>query len=232
MLDLVEGCWQRLRRDGQIPARSDLDPREIEDALSHAFIAERVAPGHARLRIAGTHLSDLMGMEVRGMPFSALFEPDSRALLKARLEDVFARPAILRLDLRAPAGFRRGALAGRAVLLPMRNDMGDVTRLLGCLDCAGPVGRTPRRLLIEGAKVEPLDIPGTPASRDEAAPEASRPVQQPAGLAEDAAPFGPAPAPDRIADRAKERSAEGRAEGPPAAPAQGPRLVWRDGLPV
>ena len=37
-----------------------------------------MAPSVARFRLAGAHLSELMGMEVRGMPMTALFLPDAR----------------------------------------------------------------------------------------------------------------------------------------------------------
>ena len=71
----VEAYWEALRGTRIVPKRSEIDPRGIEGALENAFIVERVAPGIARLRIAGSHLNDLMGMEVRGMPLTALFNP-------------------------------------------------------------------------------------------------------------------------------------------------------------
>ena len=64
-----------------VPMRSDVDPRGIERSLEHAFILERIAPQMARFRLAGMHLTDLMGMEVRGMPTTALFAPAARAAL-------------------------------------------------------------------------------------------------------------------------------------------------------
>ena len=81
--------WKGMRRHGDVPRRSDIDPRGIEAFLSNAFIVERIAPGLARLRIAGSHLSDLMGMEVRGMPLSAFFNTAHRDTLSHALVQVF-----------------------------------------------------------------------------------------------------------------------------------------------
>ena len=67
----VEAYWEALRGSRLMPTRAEIDPRGIEQALEYAFIVERIAPGIARLRIAGSHLNELMGMEVRGMPLTA-----------------------------------------------------------------------------------------------------------------------------------------------------------------
>ena len=60
-LDLVEAYWTALRGARLVPSRSEVDPRGIEAALDRAFVAERIAPGVARLRLAGAHLADLNG---------------------------------------------------------------------------------------------------------------------------------------------------------------------------
>ena len=55
----------------------DLTPRshgrgkfQEEGIVTAVTLAERIAPSMAKLRVAGAHLSDLMGMEVAGMPLS------------------------------------------------------------------------------------------------------------------------------------------------------------------
>ena len=150
--------WSGMRRGGDVPLRTEIDPRGIESLLSNAFIAEKVAPGIARLRIAGTHLSDVMGMEVRGMPLSALIAPEDRGQLADALVDLFERPATLRLDLTAPGGIRRAAMAATLVVLPLRSDLGDISRALGCFVTSGPIGSTPRRFKVVACKVTALDL--------------------------------------------------------------------------
>ncbi|WP_134725847.1 PAS domain-containing protein [Paracoccus luteus] len=154
--------WQSLRVGRAIPGRADVEPRGLRRTLDFAFILERVAPGAARFRLAGRHLVDLMGMEVRGMPLCAFVAPSSRGRLSDVLETVFKGPQIVEMTLSADAGYGRPALAGRMLLLPLRSDLGDVTRALGCLVTEGEVGRAPRRFdltaetltpVIEGARV-------------------------------------------------------------------------------
>ncbi|SFN37967.1 hypothetical protein SAMN04487859_101268 [Roseovarius lutimaris] len=148
--------WNSMRKGHDVPRRSDIDPRRIEPLLSNAFIAERIAPGVTRLRIAGMHLSDLMGMEVRGMPLSSFIAPADRDNFALNLVDVFDRPAALRLDLRSKSGVGRPELTGTLILLPLRSDLGDVSRALGCLISKGQIGRASRRFEIVNSHVEPL----------------------------------------------------------------------------
>lgn len=179
--------WQNRRVAGDVPRRTDIDPRGIEALLSNAFIMERIAPGLARLRIAGMHLSDLMAMEVRGMPVSALFTPGHRDALARYLVRVFDEPAMLRLSLRARGGVGTPALTGTMLILPLRSDLGDISRALGCLVTHGTPGTGPRRFDIDRASVTPLDT-FHPERLAETGPQAPNE----AAFAEASAPFEPA----------------------------------------
>jgi len=152
--------WESMRKLGDVPRRSDIDPRGIEPLLENALIVEKIAPGLARMRIAGSHLSDLMGMEVRGMPVSAFVEPAGREDLSSLLADLFERPAIIDLALQSPAAIGRPVMTGRLVLLPLRSDLGDISRALGCLITQGAQGRSPRRFHITNRTVTSVAMPG------------------------------------------------------------------------
>ncbi|MDF1857280.1 PAS domain-containing protein [Pseudooceanicola sp.] len=141
----VEGYWQALRAGRLVPRRSEVDPRGIARALDDAFIVEKIAPGLARLRIAGSHLTELMGMEVRGMPLSAFFSPRARASASDLIEQMFDNPSSVELMLSAERGIGKPAIDARMILLPMKSDLGDISRALGCLSTRGAIGRTPRR---------------------------------------------------------------------------------------
>lgn len=147
----VQRYWSALRADRLVPLRSEIDPRGIEGALDCAFILERIAPGIARFRLAGSHLVDLMGAEVRGMPLSVLFAPESRKPLAEAVEGVFSGPETLRLSLSAERGLARPPLSAEMIVLPLKSDLGDVTRALGCLCAPGSLGRAPRRFLVDHA---------------------------------------------------------------------------------
>lgn len=171
-LGLVESYWEGLRKGRIMPSRSDVDPRGIAGALEHAFILERVARGVARFRLAGMHLNDVMGMEVRGMPLTALILPESREEMAAATAAVFDEPAILRLTLTSDTGLGRSSMTARMVLLPLRSDLGDVSRALGCFVAEGKIGRAPRRFGISAQTRRTLIGYGEPQPAEQRAGEA------------------------------------------------------------
>jgi hypothetical protein len=170
--------WKGMRRDGDVPRRSDIDPRGIEPLLSNAFIVERIAPGLARLRIAGSHLSDLMGMEVRGMPLSAFINAEHRDTLAHALVRMFDAPATLQMEISSKGRPGAPGLTGRLIVLPLRSDLGDVSRALGCLVTTGTPGRGPRRFDIDAVHCTDIDLSTTAALRSAAhTPKAEEPLR-------------------------------------------------------
>jgi len=153
----IESYWEALRGTRLMPKRSEIDPRGIEQALEFAFIVERIAPGIARLRIAGSHLSDIMGMEVRGMPLTSFITPSFRRQVSDTLEEVFETPAMCELHLKSEAGQgARPQLDARMLLLPLKSDLGDVSRILGCLVSNGELGHAPRRFDVTRSDMRPI----------------------------------------------------------------------------
>ncbi len=195
MADFV-AYWQRLRRGSDVPRRSDIDPRGIEALLSYAFVAERIAPGLARMRIAGSHLTDLMGMEVRGMPVSAFITPAHRDTLAHHLVQLFDQPAMLMVSLAAEDA---PALTGKMLVLPLRSDLGDISRALGCLVTEGNIGRGPRRLAITNVQVTPVET--APPTDQASRPKISRPPPRIAALQGGSAGAPDAGAPRRTGER-------------------------------
>jgi len=194
----VEAYWEALRGTRPMPARAEIDPRGIAGALEFAFLLERIAPGAGRIRLAGTHLSDLMGMEVRGMPLTALFQPSARQTVADALEHVLQRPSVVTLQIEGERGIGRGKLIGQMVLCPLKSDLGDPSRVLGCLQTDGPIGRAPRRFDVLGTSERLIHD----ADADVTSPpvEPVRPVEGPSAAAGTTAP-GMAEAPaDYAAD--------------------------------
>ncbi|ALI54419.1 PAS domain-containing protein [Celeribacter marinus] len=159
----VEAYWEGLRNGRPIPSRGDIDPRGMQSALEYAFILERIAPGVARFRLAGMHLTDLMGMEVRGMPLTAMFTPEARTQISAALEAVCETPNVTTITLKSSGGMGRPALEAQLLLCPLKSDLGDVNRVLGCLQSKGDIGRQPRRFDVVEVTTRDLltDMPAT-----------------------------------------------------------------------
>lgn len=158
--------WEALRPSGGLPCRGQIDPRALDGALTQSFLLQRIAPGLARFRIAGLALHDLTGMDLRGMPLSCLFDSASRTRLQPLLEQLFAGPALLTLDLALPQGLGRGERAARMILLPLADAQGQATLALGALSCAEGRSRLPATFSLRGAARErlPCAAPSCPPS--------------------------------------------------------------------
>jgi len=181
----VDAYWEGLRHGRLMPQRSEVDPRGLESALEYAFMLEHVAPGVARFRIAGMHLNNLLGMEVRGMPITAMFEPADRARIAGLLDRVVQCPQIADLRLTASGGLGAPQLPARLYLAPLGSDGKDHARILGCLQSLGQIGRSPRRFAIEHVHQRRI-VASVGGQQPE--PETKEPAPV-AELAEDAAVF-------------------------------------------
>lgn len=183
MLAEVQAYWEGLRKGKDLPRRAMIDPRGMRGALQGTFLAERIAPGVGRLRIAGMNFTDLLGMDGRGMPLSTLFDPMSRARLGNLLDACFLRPAVLEMVLGSESGLGRPGLSARLLLMPINSLDGRGEMALGCLALSGQIGRQPRRMTIESASCTPVTLPRLTAVQ---------PMRDLTRLAEAPAPLPPA----------------------------------------
>lgn len=151
--------WEGLRRNASVPFRAQVTREDMAGLLDHAFLVERLGPGMARFRLVGQHLMDLMGMELRGMPFCSLMNSASRKKVCHLTETVFRAPQIAEMQVTSPAAPNGPALSGTLLLLPLKSDLDDVSRALGCLMVHGGIGKAPRRFDLQRTKLEPI-IPG------------------------------------------------------------------------
>ncbi|MEM9854787.1 MAG: PAS domain-containing protein [Pseudomonadota bacterium] len=190
----LEAYWQSVRGNRTVPLRSDIDPRGLESALDFAFIVERVTAGVIRFRLAGSQLNELMGMDVRGMPITSFFGSASRAELLDAMECVFDGPEAIEFGLESAAGPGKPALPGQMIILPLKSDLGDVSRAIGCFPTRGEMGRAPRRFELSGviSRRSLRDVAEFPDVTRRPAP---RPASQPTelGFAEPEQPFEGAP---------------------------------------
>lgn len=143
--------WEALRPEGAIPHRNQIDPRGFGEALEHCVLIESVAPGMARVRIAGKVFSELMGMDIRAMPLSCLFMGDARPQLQADLTNLFSRGTALTLRMDAAQGLGRPPLKAQLQLLPLIGSTGRVDLALGCIELTGQMGQQMRRFNIRAS---------------------------------------------------------------------------------
>ena len=138
----LRGYWESLRRGRAAPYRAELDPRKFEDVLENMFILEQLNQNQTRVRLAGMALCEMMGMEVRGMPPEAFIAADDRLAFEQHVQTVLTGPAVIEFDLVA-TGISGSAIRGQMLMLPLRSDFGEVTRILGCVLTERMAVRTP-----------------------------------------------------------------------------------------
>ena len=152
--------WSALRQGVGVPNRCEIDPRVFPDALENTFIFERIAKGDFRARLAGMNLCDMMGMEVRGQSAAAFMQSDERDHIQKVLEQVLARPAIGELVL-VGRDLSGTEFKVSMILLPLRSDMGEVNRVIGCISYPQKAFNAPLRFAIKSKKLTPLSALGS-----------------------------------------------------------------------
>ncbi|MHA3913719.1 PAS domain-containing protein [Halovulum sp. GXIMD14793] len=176
ILQNLRSYWDSLRDGRLAPFRAELDPRQFEDALENMFILEQLNPTQLRVRLAGMALCEMMGMEVRGMPPEAMMAADNREAFSQHLNTVLNTPAVMELQLTATGGDGQQTNA-TMLLLPLRSDFGEVTRVLGCVVTEERIAAAPVHFAIQS-------VDQTVVRDVTAEPPAAVP-----GFAEDSAPF-------------------------------------------
>ncbi|MCI4663830.1 MAG: PAS domain-containing protein [Neomegalonema sp.] len=165
--------WEELRQGRAAPYRSELDPRAISSLLETTFILEHTPEATPRFRLAGTKLCDQFGMELRGMSALAFWTGESRTRMRDLLRRVVTEPCVGHVICTVET--RSGYLyEAEFVYLPLRSDLGEMTRILGCAHYMGGVdaraaSRAPVHHWIDRIEALPIDTFEAPgdAPRDD-----------------------------------------------------------------
>lgn len=155
MLSSLKSYWDRLRAGRVAPYRAEVDPRQFEGALENTFIVEKLAPDTMRVRLAGTRICEMMGMEVRGMEPAALIDERDRVRFERLLNVVMNEPAVV--EVRLAAQNRAGVYRAMMLLMPLRSDFGDINRVMGCTSGEGDLFAAPLAFTIEDVAVTPIE---------------------------------------------------------------------------
>lgn len=166
-LDMIATYWSNCAVGAELPNRRDIDPRGMTGVLEYSFMLEMIAGGLARFRIAGQHLCEIMGMDVRGMPFSSLFQPSARDEMAQILETCTRQRCRIDVPLEMARKVFMPNRPVKMVLLPLMGETGRVDRILGAMVSDGSTGGAPQRLVRADAPVvhsRPLGQSKNPAA--------------------------------------------------------------------
>ncbi|WP_177236271.1 PAS domain-containing protein [Albimonas pacifica] len=161
--------WNDLRAGRDAPSRSEVDPRRISGCLETMFILEALENGQLRFRLAGTRLCEWLGMEARGCVAETVMARGHESEMPDLARRVLRTPGIGVMRVRALDGAGTD-WPGEALLLPLRSEIGDLARVIGCvnLEAEGPRRRVapPLRLRCLGARLTPIETDPALARKD------------------------------------------------------------------
>lgn len=148
----------------------------MADVLPSVFVGESIGKGLMLLRIAGSDLSEIAGVEARGLPLSVLMRPHSREILRRTLERVLVEPMIAEISLKAEARFGQPPIKAQLLLLPLMAADGRRRLVLGCLATSAKTAPANSRFEIIGLEEEALSLPAeAPLVAEPAAPRLVQP---------------------------------------------------------
>jgi hypothetical protein len=129
---LVFEYWDALRGDRAAPERGEIEPGALRHALADTFVLENEPIGPV-FRLAGTRICALIGSELRGRAFTALWpdvesQGEMRRLVQTVMDETAGAVAGLSAETRTGASVYLELL-----LLPLRYRGRTHARVLGAL---------------------------------------------------------------------------------------------------
>ncbi len=158
--------WTGLRAGRPAPYRAEITAQSLGRTLaSHVFILESLGGGELRFRLAGGALSELFGMELRGMSAPALFVGADGARFASLAERALTLGAVAAVEAEAETE-GEAPVRIEIALLPLRSDFGRLDRLMGAAhvltapgEAAPLISAAPRRLRLIAAAAATPDAP-------------------------------------------------------------------------
>jgi hypothetical protein len=128
--------WNTLRGNRPAPKRFEIEPSRIANNLPDTFILERVNPVTTRFRLAGSRITETLGMELRGRNLFELFDVEDAMVLQSQMELVTSHCAVGVFRMSADDGTGLSATF-EVLIMPLTHTRDTVERFLGCI---APIG--------------------------------------------------------------------------------------------
>ncbi|MBN8951972.1 MAG: PAS domain-containing protein [Rhizobium sp. 60-20] len=124
--------WEHIRGNADAPMRNLIQPSAVSHILPELFILENTVDDNPRFRLAGTAICNLMGREIRGENFAALWAGSQQD------DPVRIAAGVMTHVVPASVHATGYCISGRSmtfemILLPVRTASDRCDRLLGCL---------------------------------------------------------------------------------------------------
>lgn len=144
--------WNALRGSRPAPRRFEIEPSRIANDLPDTFILERINHTNVRFRLAGTRITDALGMELRGKNLFELFDAEDGRTLQNQMELIASQCAVGLFRMSADNG-KGMATTFEVLILPLMHTSDSVERFLGSVTSIekprwlGAVPLTTRKLI-------------------------------------------------------------------------------------
>ncbi|MGB0853871.1 MAG: PAS domain-containing protein, partial [Pikeienuella sp.] len=125
--------WSDLRAGRSAPYKAEVTAQGIGRTLaSNTFILENLGDGNLRFRLAGSHLFNIFGLEVRGMSALSIMNDASRTRFRALISDAMqsVRVGVCRAAAITPDGDK---IMLEMIFAPLRSDFDQMNRMLGAV---------------------------------------------------------------------------------------------------
>jgi hypothetical protein len=159
--------WNALRGSRPAPKRFEIEPSRIANNLPDTFILERINHINARFRLAGTRITETLGMELRGRNLFELFDAEDAETLQNQMELIATHCAVGVFRMSAESSDGK-TTSFEVLILPLIHTRDSVERFLGSvtsIDKPAWLGAVPltKRKLIQHEIIWPN---GAPLSAD------------------------------------------------------------------
>jgi hypothetical protein len=128
--------WNALRGNRPAPKRLEIDPSRIAANLPDTFILERIDASTLRFRLAGTRITDALGIELRGKNLLDLFGYDDARTVQRQMDIVADNCAagVFRISGSNADG---QSATFEMLILPLTHTQDSVDRFLGSITAIG-----------------------------------------------------------------------------------------------
>ncbi len=148
--------WSSLGQSKRLPARSEIDPLQIKDALPNTFILERIDPDHLVFRLAGTALCENYGREFRDQNFLQLWEGNQRRSIRMLIDQMITLRRGGHIHYSAYT-LDKAQFKCEILLLPLLDQYQQPTRIIGTACSLEPIRELGNRKLVKH-KVSDIEL--------------------------------------------------------------------------
>jgi hypothetical protein len=129
--------WNTVRSGRRAPRRYEIEPAQIVPFLAETLILEQQDDNDCRVRVAGTHVNETLGVNLRGQTFYDLWSEPDQVVLRDNIRTITEHGSVGFFTFSAALGKDEPIAEFEMLLLPLTHLEDRIDRLLGCISVVG-----------------------------------------------------------------------------------------------